>query len=68
MPYYLFTFDPVAGAAHFDIADREAQQLVSELQSRLPGYLVPKLARKSPAGLLKPCYRLPARRPLQNND
>lgn len=48
LPYYLFTFDPVAGAAHFDIADREAQQLVSELQSRLPGYLVPKLAREIP--------------------
>ncbi len=48
LPYYLFTFDPVAGAAHFDIADAEAQQLMSELQSRLPGYLVPKLAREIP--------------------
>ena len=48
LPYYLFTFDPVAGAAHFDIADTEAQALMSQLQSRLPGYLVPKLAREIP--------------------
>lgn len=48
LPYYLFTFDPVAGAAHFDIADAQAQALMSQLQSRLPGYLVPKLAREIP--------------------
>lgn len=48
LPYYLFTFDPVAGAAHFDIADQQAQQLFAELQARLPGYLLPKLAREIP--------------------
>jgi EF-P beta-lysylation protein EpmB len=48
LPYYLFVLDPVAGAAHFDVPDAEAQQLVGELQARLPGYLVPRLAREIP--------------------
>jgi len=48
LPYYLFTFDPVAGAAHFDIPDHEAQQLMQQLHRELPGYLVPKLAREVP--------------------
>ncbi|KEA64412.1 Lysyl-lysine 2,3-aminomutase [Marinobacterium lacunae] len=48
LPYYLFVLDPVAGAAHFDISDAQAQRLVGELQARLPGYLVPRLAREIP--------------------
>jgi len=48
LPYYLFVLDPVEGAAHFDIPDEEAQQLVGKLQATLPGYLVPKLAREIP--------------------
>jgi EF-P beta-lysylation protein EpmB len=48
LPYYLFVLDPVQGAAHFDISDAQAQQLVIELQRELPGYLVPKLAREIP--------------------
>lgn len=48
LPYYLFVLDPVAGAAHFDVPDAEARQLVGELQTRLPGYLVPRLAREIP--------------------
>ena len=48
LPYYLFTFDPVKGAAHFDVPDNEAQQLMQALQAELPGYLVPKLAREIP--------------------
>lgn len=48
LPYYLFVLDPVAGGAHFDISDAEAQQLVRDLQSRVPGYLLPKLAREVP--------------------
>ncbi len=48
LPYYLFTFDPVKGAAHFDVPDDEARQLMQALQSELPGYLVPKLAREIP--------------------
>lgn len=48
LPYYLFVLDPVAGAAHFDISDQEAQYLVGRLQAELPGYLVPRLAREVP--------------------
>jgi EF-P beta-lysylation protein EpmB len=48
LPYYLFTFDPVKGAAHFDVPDNEAKQIISQLQDQLPGYLVPKLAREIP--------------------
>ena len=48
LPYYLFVLDPVQGAAHFDIEDQQAQQLIRELQAELPGYLVPKLAREIP--------------------
>lgn len=48
LPYYLFVLDPVSGSAHFDVPDAEAQRLVGELQTRLPGYLVPRLARELP--------------------
>lgn len=48
MPYYLHAFDPVSGAAHFDVADDRARQLAGELLSRLPGFLVPKLVREMP--------------------
>jgi EF-P beta-lysylation protein EpmB len=48
LPYYLFVLDPVNGAAHFDISDHDAIELVKSLQAVLPGYLVPKLAREIP--------------------
>lgn len=48
LPYYLFVLDAVAGAAHFDVSDDEARQLVGQLQTELPGYLVPRLAREIP--------------------
>lgn len=48
LPYYLFVLDAVAGAAHFDVDDVQAQHLVGELQTVLPGYLVPRLAREIP--------------------
>lgn len=48
LPYYLFVLDPVDGAAHFDIPDIEAQQLLGQLQAVMPGYLVPRLAREVP--------------------
>lgn len=47
LPYYLHVLDKVAGAAHFDIADHDAQQLVEALRQQLPGYLVPKLVRET---------------------
>jgi EF-P beta-lysylation protein EpmB len=48
LPYYLHQLDPVAGAAHFSVADARARQLAQELNACLPGYLVPRLVRESP--------------------
>ena len=50
LPYYLHLLDHVQGAAHFEVRDAEAQALMSALRARLPGYLVPRLAREE-AGL-----------------
>lgn len=48
LPYYLHAFDPVQGAAHFDVPDEQAQALVRELLAVLPGFLVPRLVREIP--------------------
>ena len=48
LPYYLHLLDPVEGAQHFDVDQRRAQILVSEIIDRLPGYLVPKLVKEVP--------------------
>jgi EF-P beta-lysylation protein EpmB len=48
LPYYLFLFDPVAGASHFDVGDEKGLALYKELQAELPGYLLPKLAKEIP--------------------
>lgn len=46
LPYYLHVLDPVQGAAHFDVADKQGASIVRALMTRLPGYLVPKLVRE----------------------
>jgi len=46
LPYYLFVLDRVAGAAHFDVSESQAQALMQALAARLPGYLVPRLVRE----------------------
>lgn len=46
IPYYLHLLDPVAGAAHFDVAAPQARDLMNRLRARLPGYLVPRLVRE----------------------
>lgn len=48
LPYYLHQLDRVQGAAHFEVSDPIARQLHFTLQSRLPGYLVPRLVREIP--------------------
>lgn len=48
LPYYLHVLDPVAGAAHFDVGDEEARELVAELRDVLPGFLMPRLVREIP--------------------
>jgi len=46
LPYYLHLLDRVQGAAHFEVDETEAIQLVEQLRQQLPGYLVPKLVRE----------------------
>ena len=46
LPYYLHQLDRVAGVAHVEVDDMRARDLHSELQSILPGYLVPRLVRE----------------------
>ncbi len=46
LPYYLHQLDRVSGAAHFEVSDQHAKQLLDQLNARLPGYLVPKLVRE----------------------
>jgi EF-P beta-lysylation protein EpmB len=47
LPYYLHQLDRVAGTAHFEVADAQAIQLVEQMRSLLPGYLVPRLVRET---------------------
>ena len=53
LPYYLHLLDRVAGAAHFDVDEARGKELVAALRARLPGYLVPRLAREIPGELSK---------------
>ena len=46
LPYYLHLLDKVTGAAHFDIDEAIAIQLMKQLLLELPGFLVPKLVRE----------------------
>lgn len=46
LPYYLHLLDRVQGAAHFEVDELEAGQLISQLRAELSGYLVPKLVRE----------------------
>ncbi len=53
VPYYLHMLDKVRGAAHFEVAEATAQQLMGELSASLSGYLVPRLVREVPGGPAK---------------
>jgi L-lysine 2,3-aminomutase len=53
LPYYLHLLDKVAGAHHFELPEPRALALHSELKGRLPGYLVPKLAKEVPGATAK---------------
>ncbi len=46
LPYYLHQLDRVQGAAHFEVGDSRALELMEALRARLPGYLVPRLVRE----------------------
>ncbi|MCC9643104.1 EF-P beta-lysylation protein EpmB [Rhodopirellula sp. JC740] len=42
MPYYLHRLDRVRGAAHFEVDDDRGRELIRQLESRLPGFAVPR--------------------------
>ena len=46
LPYYLHMLDKVQGAAHFDVAETHAHQVMEGVAASLPGYMVPKLVRE----------------------
>lgn len=46
LPYYLHLLDRVQGAAHFEVAEPRARDIVAHLRERLPGYLLPRLVRE----------------------
>jgi EF-P beta-lysylation protein EpmB len=48
LPYYLHLLDPVSGAAHFEVEEARARQIIAGLRAELPGYLVPRLVRDLP--------------------
>lgn len=48
MPYYLHSLDKVKGASHFEVSETKARQIFCDLQTLLPGYLVPKWAKEVP--------------------
>jgi KamA family protein len=52
-PYYLHLLDPVAGAAHFDVDETQAKQIMLKVMACLPGYLVPRLVREVPGASAK---------------
>jgi L-lysine 2,3-aminomutase len=60
LPYYLHVLDRVQGAAHFDVPESRAVQLVQTLMSTLPGYLVPRLVREIPGAPSKVPVRFEA--------
>jgi len=48
LPYYLHLPDAVRGTHHFHVSTARALALLEAIARRLPGYLVPRLAREVP--------------------
>ena len=46
LPYYLHVLDRVLGAAHFEVPETVARQLIQQLRGQMSGYLVPHLVRE----------------------
>ena len=53
LPYYLHLLDRVAGAAHFEVPEARARELLRDVMAELPGYLVPRLVREVPGAPYK---------------
>ncbi len=46
LPYYLHLLDRVSGAGHFEVSATRGEAIIDQLRQRLPGYLVPRLAKE----------------------
>lgn len=46
LPYYLHLLDPIEGTAHFFVCENKATSIMASLREKLPGYLVPRLAKE----------------------
>ncbi len=53
LPYYLHQLDKAKGTGHFAVTDEVALALLTFMQNRLPGYLVPKLVCEIPGAPAK---------------
>lgn len=53
IPYYLYLLDKVKGAAHFDVSQQQAIEIMHGVIAELPGFLVPKLVREVGGELAK---------------
>jgi EF-P beta-lysylation protein EpmB len=60
LPYYLHLLDKENHTAHFEVALEQAQLIIWDMMQKLPGYLVPKLAREIPGLGCKWVYGLMA--------
>ena len=52
-PYYLHLLDPVEGATHFHVEKARVKTVYSEMQTALPGFLLPRLVKETPGELSK---------------
>ena len=53
LPYYLHLLDKATGTGHFEVPKTEALTLLQQMQSRLSGYLVPKLVNERAGAAFK---------------
>lgn len=53
IPYYLHLLDKATGTGHFEVSRTEAVELFKQIQSKLPGYLVPKLVEEQAGAAAK---------------
>jgi EF-P beta-lysylation protein EpmB len=53
LPYYLHFLDKANGTGHFQVTENVAIELLSDVQNRLSGYLVPKLVVEKAGELSK---------------
>lgn len=45
-PYYLHVLDKVQGAAHYYVSDQRAKAIITEMMTKVSGYMVPRLTRE----------------------